>query len=197
MIRALEARAKREAWPENGVVKAQVMDSADLSGFRDDMFTHAYMAAAIFLVPDPAKAAAEIKRTLKPGGVALVTSFRKQGIWEVFQDAQKAIRPDVPAWQGPMPGEWSTEGKLRAVMESGGFEAAKVEIRRHSSGVVGEEWSKPASALLREAFTKSITNGWSEEEEGRFAEKLMEDLESERVKSRSYEMKVWVAVARK
>jgi len=104
MIRALEARAVRDGWP-NSVVKAQVMNSMDLSTFADNTFTHTYMAAAIFLIPDPTQAIAEIKRTLRPGGVGLVTSFEKHGFVQVFQDAQKAIRPDAPAWEGPLPAE--------------------------------------------------------------------------------------------
>lgn len=173
------------------------MDSTDLSGLADNTFTHTYMAAAIFIVPDPAKAIVEIKRTLQPGGVALVTSFEKQSFLEVFQDVQKAIRPDAPMWKGPLPVEWLTEGKLRAVMEGGGFESDKVNIQRYSFWAKGEEWCKPAAVLLREAFTRSITNGWSEEERGRFEVKLGEDLESERVRTQRYEMKGFVAVARK
>ncbi len=196
MIRALEARAVRESWPKDAV-KGQVMDSMDLSPFPDNMFTHTYMAAAIFIVPEPLKAIAEIKRTLKPGGVALVTSFEKQGFIEVFQDVQKAIRPDLPIWNGPMPEEWLKEGKLRAVMEGGGFEGDKVEIQRFGTWMKGDQWSTPGMILLIEAFTKSVTNGWSEEERARFEEKLREDMGSERVKSKSYEMKGFVAVARK
>jgi ubiquinone/menaquinone biosynthesis C-methylase UbiE len=196
MIRALEARAAREDWP-SGVVKSHVMDSMDLGEFPDDTFTHTYMAAAIFIVPDPLKAIAEIKRTLQPGGVALVTSFEKQEFLQIFQDAQRAIRPDEAMWKGPLPDEWLTEGKLRSVMEGGGFEVEKVEIQRFSAWARGEEWAKSASKLLIEGFTRSITGGWSEEEKGRFEEKLNADLQSEGVKGRRYEMKCFVALARK
>ena len=196
MIRALEARAVRESWPNN-IVKSHVMDSMDLSTFPDNMFTHIYMVAAIFIIPEPLKAIAEIKRTLKLDGVALVTSFEKQGFIEVFQDVQQAIRPGSPIWKGPMPEEWLKEEKLRAVMTGGGFEGDKVEIQRFGTWMKGEQWSTPGLMLLTEAFTKSVTIGWSEEERARFEEKLKEDLASETVKSKSYEMKGFVAVARK
>jgi ubiquinone/menaquinone biosynthesis C-methylase UbiE len=196
MIRALEARAARESWP-NGVVKAQVMNSMDLTAFRDNTFTHTYMAAAIFLIPDPAQAIAEIKRTLRPGGVALVTSFEKQGFVEIFQEAQKAIRPDEPAWKGPLPAEWLTEGKLRAVIEGGGFEAEKVQIQRQSAWLEGEAWSKPGMASLTDAFTALITSGWSEGERAGFEEVLRQKWRSEEVRRKNYEMKGYVAVARK
>jgi ubiquinone/menaquinone biosynthesis C-methylase UbiE len=196
MIRALEARRVREAWP-SGVVKAHVMDSMDLHSFPDDTFTHTYMAAAIFIVPDPPKAIAEIKRTLRPGGAALVTSFEKQEFLQIFQDAQQAIRPGEAMWKGPLPEEWLTEGKLRGVMEEGGFEAEKVEIQRFSAWARGEEWARSASKLLIEAFTRSVTDGWSEEERRGFEEKLKRDLESEGLRGRKYEMKCFVALARK
>ncbi|ERF71176.1 hypothetical protein EPUS_06005 [Endocarpon pusillum Z07020] len=196
MIRALEARAVRESWPKD-IVKSHVMDSMDLSTFPDNMFTHIYMAAAIHIIPEPLKAIAEIKRTLKPDGVALVTSFEKQGFIEVFQHVQQAIRPDSPIWKGPLPEEWLKEEKLRAVIEGGGFEGNKVEIQRFGTWMKGEEWSTPGSMLLMEALTKSVTNGWSEEETKRFEEKLKEDMASATVRSKSYEMNVFVAIARK
>jgi ubiquinone/menaquinone biosynthesis C-methylase UbiE len=196
MIRALEARAARDGWPSH-VVKAQVMNSMDLSAFADNTFTHTYMAAAIFLIPNPIQAIAEIKRTLRPGGVALVTSFEKQGFIEVFQDAQKAIRPDAPLWEGPLPAEWLTETKLRAVMEGGGFQADRVEIQRQSAWLEGEVWSKPAMVSMVKGFIAMITSGWSEAERARFEEVLRQNLSSEEVRSRKYEMKGFVAVARK
>lgn len=196
MISALKARAQREGWPED-VVKADVMDSMDLSKFPDNIFTHAYMAAAIFFIPNPAKAVAEMKRTLKPGGAALVTSFERQGFVEIFQNAQKVIRPNAPLWEGPLSVEWLTEGKLRSVMEGGGFERGKVEIRRFSSWSHGMDWSKPGTTLLKETFTRSITDGWGDEDRARFEKKLDEDLASEKVKSQRFEMKGFVAIATK
>ena len=196
MIQALEARAAREGWPD-GVVKAQTMDSMDLVGLADDTFTHSYMASAIFLVPDPARTMAEIRRTLRPGGVALVTTFERQGFNELFRDVQRAVRPHAPSWKGLIPEEWLTEKKLRAVAESGGFEAAKVEIRRYSTWMAGEVWSKPGLASLKEVFTKSITNGWSDEDRASFERKLREHVESEKVKGTRYEVKIFVALATK
>lgn len=73
-------------------------------------------------MPDPIKAVAEMKRTLQPGGTALVTSFEKQEFLEIFHQVQQAVRPDVELWKGPLPAEWLTEGKLREVMVGGGFE---------------------------------------------------------------------------
>ena len=196
MIRALEARARRENWPED-VVKADVMDSMDLGQFPDNVFTHAYMVAAIFIVADPVKAVAEMKRTLNPGGVVLVTSFERQGFLEIFQNAQKAVRPDTPVWNGPLPVEWLTEGKLRSVMESGGFERATVEIQRFAVWADGRDWSQPGMNLLTEAFTRLITNGWSNEDRTNFVKKLGEDLASEQVKGKPFEMKGFVALATK
>lgn len=102
MIRALHDRAKREGWPPSAL-HAQAMDSMDLSAFAANTFTHTYMAAAIFLIPDPVKAIREIHRTLALNGVALVTTFEKQGFISIFQGVQRAIRPDAPLWNGPCP----------------------------------------------------------------------------------------------
>jgi SAM-dependent methyltransferase len=173
------------------------MDSMDLTAFPANTFTHTYMTTAIFMIPDPVRALAEIKRTLQPGGVALVTSFEDQGFVATFQDAQRAIRPDADVWKGTLPSEWLTEGRLRTVVEGGGFEAAKVQIHRFSTWVGVEEWDKPAMELLREPFTKMATEGWSEAERGRFEERLGRDIEDQKARGAKYEMKVFVAVAGK
>jgi ubiquinone/menaquinone biosynthesis C-methylase UbiE len=196
MIRALTARSQREAWPQSAI-HAQVMDSTDLSPLPSNIFTHTYMAAAIFMVPDPVKAIREIHRTLAPTGVALITTFEKQGSMAPFQDVQRAVRPDLPLWNGPLPAEWLTESKLRDVMQAGGFTAEKVEIKRHSAWVSGEAWSKPGTMPLREALAGSITSGWSEGDRELLEKKLRVEMQSERVKNARYEMKVFVAVARK
>jgi hypothetical protein len=126
-----------------------------------------------------------------------VTSFEKHGFLEIFQDAQRAVLPELPVWKGPLPEELLTEGKLRSVVEQGGFEKDKVEIKWYSSWMNGEEWKNPTTALFRELFTRAITEGWTDGARAEFEERLVRDLESQRVKETMYEMKVFVAVARK
>jgi len=82
-------------------------------------------------------------------------------------------------------------------MEGGGFRADQVEIQRQSGWVEGEVWSKPAMVSMMEGFTAMITSGWSEVERAGFEEVLRQKWRSEEVRSRKYEMKVFVAVARK
>lgn len=196
MIRALNTRAKREKWPSNAIFP-QVMDAMDLGHFPSNFFTHSYLAAAIFIIPDPIRAISEIKRTLRPGGYALVTSFEKQGFISIFQNVQKAVRPDAPEWKGPMPQEWLTEQKLRDVMVGGGFSPAKLQIERHNVWMGGDDWLKPAMEIGLNLFITSITNGWSEEDKAKFEKRLRSELRSDRVQNSSTEMKMFIAVARK
>jgi ubiquinone/menaquinone biosynthesis C-methylase UbiE len=196
MIRALMSRAVRDAWP-HGVVKAEAMDSMDLCGIKSETFTHSYMAAAIFIVPDATEALKEVWRTLKPGGVAFVTSFEDLEYMEIFRDANKAVRSEAAPLKSPFSEEWSTEKKLRDVVEGGGFESGNVEIRRITAGMRGADLASPGGAAFVETFAKGISKEWAEEEQVAFERKVKEDLQSERVKNRTYVFKVMVAVAKK
>lgn len=196
MIGALHDRAKREGWAQSAL-HAHTMDSMDLRAFAANTFTHTYMAAAIFVIPDPVKAIREIYRTLAPNGVALVTTFEKQGFLSIFHDVQRAIRPDSPLWTGPLPAEWMTESKLRDVMQAGGFQADRVEVKRHTAWISGAHWSQPGTASLREMFVGLITSGWTEGDRARFEKKFQEEVDSSRVKNAKYDMRIFVAVAKK
>jgi ubiquinone/menaquinone biosynthesis C-methylase UbiE len=113
---------------QNGLksVTAQVMDSYNLSPFGDDMFTHSITNLGIFAFPDPVAGARHILRTLKPGGVAVITAWKYPGNIYFANEVLQVVAPGSPEML-PLK-DWLNEGHLRGIMEKAGFEMEKVEI---------------------------------------------------------------------
>jgi ubiquinone/menaquinone biosynthesis C-methylase UbiE len=183
---------RKKNWPG---VKSDVMDAQALS-YPDNTFTHSFMNMGIFLLPDPEKGAAEIYRTLKPGGVAVITSIKQVGWVRIFQAAQKEVKPEVPLWKSPLKEEWSTENKLRSVVQAGGFEIENIEIKTTESSMLSNMLGS-FLASMKDSVTQMITKDWSEVEKQRFEVVLQEQIEKEMSNPRELEIVAWVAVARK
>jgi ubiquinone/menaquinone biosynthesis C-methylase UbiE len=111
MIHEFAQKGKAEGWTN---VKADIMDAQGLK-FDENSFTHSITTFGILLFPDPVKAAREIYKTLRPGGVALVPSWHNSDWWlGILQDVQRAVRPHATPWEGPFT-EWLGIDKLKHV----------------------------------------------------------------------------------
>ncbi|KAI3397449.1 hypothetical protein diail_10780 [Diaporthe ilicicola] len=82
---------------------------------------------SIFTFVRPADAVRETYRTLCPGGLAVVSCWRRFASMFIVHAAQKKIRPDQPLM--PIPGpEFCEEGVLQKVVEEGGFAKDDIAI---------------------------------------------------------------------
>jgi ubiquinone/menaquinone biosynthesis C-methylase UbiE len=183
---------RKKNWPS---VKSSVMDAQALS-YPDNTFTHSFTNMGIFLFPEPEKGAAEIYRTLQPGGVAVITSIKQVGWVRIFQAVQKEVKPEAPLWKSPLKEEWSTENKLRSVVQVGGFNSEDIEIKTTESSMLSNMLGD-FLASMKDSVTQMITKDWSEVEKRRFEVVLQEQIEKETSNPRELEIVVWVAVARK
>ncbi|KAH8893582.1 S-adenosyl-L-methionine-dependent methyltransferase [Thozetella sp. PMI_491] len=116
------ARAKFVAQPK---VHCALMAGEELS-FPNDTFTHSVTNLGILFFSDPAKGASHIYRTLKPGGVAGVTSWSKLGYLEPVQQAQRELHPDTPLFQVPIPDSWFRPAHMEKIMKDAGFDKVTV-----------------------------------------------------------------------
>jgi ubiquinone/menaquinone biosynthesis C-methylase UbiE len=73
MIDIMHAEIRSNGWAGN--VSAAVMSGQDLR-FGDSTFDASVTNFGIFFFPDPAAGVSEIRRTLKGGGMAVVTCWR-------------------------------------------------------------------------------------------------------------------------
>ncbi len=144
MIASMKNKCSIKGWTN---VECEVMNAQDLT-FADGMFNQIFMNFGIFFLPDAEKGAAQIHRTLKPGGVAVVTSWAKLGFLLNFHEAQKRIRPDMPLFTVPWSDDWQSEWKLRHVLEAGGFKAQNIEIATKVTTALGRALEESADIFV-------------------------------------------------
>lgn len=200
MIQAMQAKldAKTVAGAEGVEVEAHVRDSQDLQ-IGDATFTHSITCFGIFACPDAEKAAAEIYRTLRPGGVAVVTTWKFAATMDIIKRVSKILRPGQPDWN-PISPDWNEAWKLREVLGKGGFEEGKIEVTQFDQRAFVEEGEKDITEAIVEVFRSGFFDlakkGWSEEEKAKWDDTIREVLTDEE-KTKGIEMNSWIGVARK
>jgi ubiquinone/menaquinone biosynthesis C-methylase UbiE len=84
-------------------VDCKVLDSQDLASVPNNYFTHSIDNFSIFTFVNPTDAIRETYRTLSPGGLAVITCWRRFAPMFIVHAAQKKIRPDLPLMPTPSP----------------------------------------------------------------------------------------------
>ena len=200
MVSILDAKAERGGWKNKkgnggGLVQTSVETGEELS-YPDNTFTHSYTNLGILFFTDPEKGAAQIYRTLKPGGTAFVTTWEKLGYLPTIQKAQKIARPNDQPWRLPIDEDWFTKDKLRNVLGKGGFDPNKIQIRTCTCSYKAEDLTGLLD-ILKSSFGKMASEGWTEGERELFNNSLEGALSEEEKKTASIEMIALVAVVQK
>ncbi|KAL3442231.1 hypothetical protein BJX65DRAFT_313013 [Aspergillus insuetus] len=178
-----------------GVIQAAVLDAQKLS-FAENTFTHSYMNFGISFLHDSARGAAEIYRTLKPGGAAFISTWQALGHLDLLRISQRTVRPQDTREDLFRPmylEEWFTEEKLRSTLIAGGFEDHRITIHKQSTALVGDHLDGLVERMLL-PFGKKM-DGWSEEERVRLRDVIKEGLTEDEQRSCSVDMVDFVAVA--
>ncbi|KAL9115784.1 MAG: hypothetical protein Q9227_000152 [Pyrenula ochraceoflavens] len=183
------------------LIEPHVRDAQDLQ-FPDAIFTHSLTCFGIFACPDPALAAREIHRTLRPGGVAVVTTWKYPGTMDMIHRISEYIRPGKPVWS-PVSTDWYRAEKLPDTLVAGGFEREKLEVSTYGQvmpadeeGEMGRDRTEEIVEIFRGEFFEMARQGWSEGEVGRWEEGVRAVLREEE-RREGVGMVAWVAVARK
>ncbi|KAI4709489.1 hypothetical protein J4E89_005505 [Alternaria sp. Ai002NY15] len=144
-----------------------VMDGVNLT-FPDETFTHSLTNMGIMFFPDGEKGAAEIYRTLKPGGTAVVTTWKSTGHMAVVHEAQKAVKPDDPLFRWPVADEWFEASHMKKIMEGAGFK--DVEIYEKTVYYASKTAEETCGYML--GMWKNMGPKWTDEENEEFAKQL-------------------------
>jgi ubiquinone/menaquinone biosynthesis C-methylase UbiE len=191
MIEQLNENKAAGGWD---TVEAKVLDSQNLEGVDDNSFDVVFMNFALFALPDAAKGASEMLRVLKPGGVAIVTTWRQAGSVELLEKAVMAIRPQDKNRVFPISRDWLKQEKLHDTMVKGGFKPDKVEISR-VPGLWKNETVDDIVEAFGGCFWDPIRHDWSEEDKGRWNGEILNALTDEQKASVSLEMHAWMCYA--
>ncbi len=150
-------------------VDCKELDSQDLSSVPDNYFTHSIDNFSIFTFARPTDAVRETYRTLRPGGLAVVTCWRRFAPMFIIHAAQKKIRPDLPLMPTPSP-EFYEEGVLQKVVGEGGFAKENITVVDKVLVVADDQniagltmlMSGPMMSKARARYTVEEEAGWVE-----------------------------------
>lgn len=156
-------------------VDCKELDSQDLSSVADDYFTHSIDNLSIFTFARPVDAVRETYRTLRPGGLAIVTCWRRFAPMFIVHAAQKRIRPDRPLMPTPSPGFYE-EGMLRKTVEEGGFAKDDITTVDKVLVVSDEENIAGLTMLMSGPMMTRAREGYTEEEEASWAESVSQSV---------------------
>ncbi|KAJ9644183.1 hypothetical protein H2204_001534 [Knufia peltigerae] len=156
-------------------VEASVMDSQALT-FPDESFDLSITNFGIFFLPEPQKGADHIYRTLKPGGTAVVTTWKERRMMETVKQAQKLIRPDLKPLGAPWEEEWSKEETLRSVLENAGFKGDKIQIVERWTDALVDPFLRDVH-MVAKTYPAAVKD-WSEEEKERLGPEMLKLLQA-------------------
>lgn len=155
-------------------VEFSMMPSEKL-GFEDSYFTHSFTNCGILWFDDGLAGAREILRTLKPGGTAVISSWKEMRIFDVVRAAQQVCEPGEPLFQPPVDEKWFTAEHLESVIKAAGFEDVEVVDREvHYAGKNVEDLCGHLMGLLTQ-----LQKQWVEGEKENFRKQL--EIEAEKV----------------
>lgn len=161
------------SWTTNGKkVDTAVMNGMDLK-FPDNTFDISFTSLAIFAFPNPIKGASELYRTLKPGGVAAVTTWKEVGWLPLLHECEDIVRPGAKKTIFPFLAPWQVPGKLESVLREGGFtDVTESEMVAYAWFDGDEKAVKDLTATLK----PMVGSGWTDEEKGKMDGGLLEVL---------------------
>ena len=109
MIDIVQSHIQKENWDQR--VQTAVMSGQDLR-FRDATFDASVTNFGIFFFPDPAQGMKEIYRTLKDGGVAVVTCWKELGFMPIYDEVERIVGPSNPFERPPFIDRWGKREML-------------------------------------------------------------------------------------
>ncbi|KAI0465525.1 S-adenosyl-L-methionine-dependent methyltransferase [Xylaria cf. heliscus] len=159
-------------------VECKELDSQDLSSIPDNYFTHSINNFSIFTFIRPADAVRESYRTLRPGGLAIITCWRRFAPMYIVHATQKKIRPDLPLMPTPSP-EFYEEGVLQKVVEESGFSKEKITTVDKVLIVTDDENIAGLTMLMSGPMMSKAREGYTAEEQAKWAESINQSVREE------------------
>lgn len=177
-------------------VDCKQLDSQELLSVADNYFTHSIDNFSIFTFVRPADAVRETYRTLRPGGLALVTCWRRFAPMSIVHAAQKKIRPDLPLMPTPSP-QFYEEGVLQKVVEDSGFSKDNITMVDKVLVVADDENIAGLTMLMTGPMMSKAREGYTEEEEARWPGSVKQSVKEEVAQFGGIRFEAYVLLAAK
>ncbi|KAI1429819.1 S-adenosyl-L-methionine-dependent methyltransferase [Xylaria sp. FL1777] len=192
MIELYKTNASTLGWT---TTETFVQNAQDLSRFPDATFDAVVISLALFAFPDAVAGAKEMYRVLKPGGHAVVTTWKVTRPHTLMTSVAESIHPGGAVMD--IEPKWYTSEHLASVMKDGGFKAENVQLSESTPN-----WNHASLDDLMEAFQAPMwkgqyCKGWSEEETAKWLKEVTNQLTTKEKESATLEMVAHVCVAQK
>ncbi|KAI0434175.1 S-adenosyl-L-methionine-dependent methyltransferase [Xylaria sp. FL1042] len=195
MIEKYKANGSALGWTTS---EAHVQDSQDLSRFADATFDAVVMGLGIFTLNDAVAGAREMYRVLKPGGHAVVTTWKTRRPQTLMSAAAEIIHPGGSGSKAMnLDPKWSTSEHLASVMTAGGFKAENMRLCEAAPNWRNESLEALLEALSSPIWTAQFCKGWSKEEMSRWTEEVEKQLTKDERDTHTLEMIAHICVAQK
>lgn len=189
MVDAAQARIDGSGWRN---VRASNQDSHAL-GFADETFTTSVSNINVSTYADPLACLKEMYRTLKPGGVAVVSMWKRFAAADLIHEAQRAVSAEDEPMKVPR-AEFMREGYLEGFVRQAGFEEVRTEVVSALSE--GEEVAGLREFMLGD-FTKPVRAKWTEREQAEWPAAVERAVRNEVAKNGGIRFEAWVVTGRK
>ncbi|KAI0401755.1 hypothetical protein F4802DRAFT_401801 [Xylaria palmicola] len=177
-------------------VECKELDSQDLKSVPDSYFTHSIDNFSIFTFTNPGNAVKETYRTLRAGGLAVITCWRRFAPMYIVHAAQQKIRPDLPLMPTPSP-EFYEQGVLRKVVEENGFATDKIVVVEKTLLVTEEENIAGLTTLMSGDMMAKAREGYTEEQKSKWGESVQQSVKEEIEKFGGIRFEAYVLLATK
>ncbi|KAL1604771.1 hypothetical protein SLS60_004311 [Paraconiothyrium brasiliense] len=161
VISGLIAQAATKSWP----VDVSEMNSTALT-FPDNYFSHNILNFVVLQAwRDDAKMAGEMFRTLKSGGIAVVTTFEDLPTMKVFKSVYKRYRGADAEVPEMMQADWYRDQEVRKALSKGGFAEANIKSERATTRVrvqSARRWCEIGWSLGGGPWEEKDENLWNE-----------------------------------
>lgn len=194
MIKELQAG---QLGPHLQHIRSSVMDSESLQ-FENDFFTHSFCSITLMACANPEGICKEIYRTLKPGGIAIASTWSSFGYTPIVEKAMSTIRPNEKhSYRPPVPPGWETKEAMEQAFRQAGFAADKVEVVLGKTHCTLEE-IKEGMDHFCEAVTLQVAVGWTDDERKELYRELRTRFTAGKGDNiQEFDMNPWIGVARK
>ncbi|MCJ1446551.1 MAG: hypothetical protein MMC23_007056 [Stictis urceolatum] len=169
MIDLLKYKIKQEGWSN---VEAVTSPGESLT-YPDDSFTHSFTNHGLFFFKDADQGAAEIYRTLKPGGTAIISTWKDVGYWDSFKETESKIRPQAEHSEFPVSKEWEQASFGEGILRRAGFK--NIQVSEHE-GLMRADSLEAFADNLGIILRPNAMRDWTTEESAQYSNVMQEML---------------------
>lgn len=146
-------------------------------GLESNCFTHIYNNFGVFFAASDATVLQQTLRMLRPGGIALFSSWKAISWWEeVVEPGLQANLPEAPALPKPLDLfrklGWTDSNRTEAKLRDAGFVNVQSQVRTFTPDVEPVEFAAAIAHLVKATAAKA----WSQEVNERFGPHIEQAL---------------------